>query len=146
MGCGTVRPVKFMKNQFIINAQTQLLRETIQSLNLYNRAVNQDTGNCHYSPTDYSCGCAIGRRVPNKDLCQQFDQTNPPGVRNPLIFGNLPSNLQALGVAFLEAIQGLHDSSINWEPTGLSPQGRATVGQLCENFGLNFYLVCPSSH
>lgn len=128
---------RVMKTQFIVNAQVAFLRETINHYRHDNRSVELDGGSCLYTPAHSGTeGCAIGRHVPNKKLCLQFDNSFECSVRNPHVFQKIPGQLQALGSDFLGVCQGLHDDGGNWGPHGLSWEGVKTVREICARFNL----------
>ena len=127
-----------MKTQFIINAQTQFLRETIQFYNSSNRATGPKGIGCVYNETPTSPGCAIGRHVPNKKLCALWSESE--GFPNGAFVCSLPKDLLgplvALGVDFLDYVQQLHDRGFFWDAAGLSPLAEAFVCDTCRRFGL----------
>lgn len=134
-----------MKTQFILNAQTQFLRDTVQFYNSGNRCVGEHPGGCQYHPTLSSPGCAIGRHQPNKVLCQQW--TNHPykktiGVGLGFVasiadtFPGTLGALEVLGLDFLAEVQKLHDIPHWWTKDGPSMDGRSYVWAICNDFGL----------
>ncbi len=126
-----------MKNQFIINAQTQFLRDTVRHFNSYNRAASG--GGCVYSETEFSSGCALGRHIVNKELCRELDDDPEEitGVVDVRVFEKLPGQLAMLGQDFLKRVQSLHDTEILWGPWGLSPAGETRVDEICKACQLN---------
>lgn len=133
-----------MKDKYIENAQTAFLRDTIKHFNLNNRSTGSKAGieGCLYSPTETSCGCAIGRHVLNKDLCKTWDQSRLP-------FGILFSDgefgqLAALGRKFLMQCQALHDLEANWTEQGLSARGWETANLICDGHGLDRNEILPA--
>lgn len=134
-----------MKEQFIKNAQTQFLRETVQFYHRGNRGA-RETGSCQYSPQPHSPGCAIGRHISNKELTKQWDNLpldNPgPGIcawhETDLV--NL-GPLSVLGKDFLASCQSLHDREEHWDGSGLSEYGIEKVKGLCDSFELDLSSV-----
>lgn len=132
-----------MKEQFIKNAQAQFLKETVEFFHTGNRATTQN--GCVYRPTANSPGCAIGRHLVNKDLCEMFDWRGGLGAWLDSQYIDL-GPLAVLGVNFLAAVQQLHDSqqaeeNSYWNETGLSERGRDRVEQICYDYGLEFASV-----
>lgn len=126
-----------MKTQFIKNAQEAFLRDTVNHFNSMNRGTGVNM--CIYSPREpVHCGCAIGRHIPNKKLCSEFDENEAGTVDSEYIFPQLPGQLQALGIAFLCSMQGLHDNEENWGADGLSSRGIHRVGRICANYNLDW--------
>lgn len=125
-----------MKEQFIKNAQAQFLKETIEFYKNPNRATGKI--GCVYRPINNSPGCAIGRHIPNKLLCEDFDRLGGLACWGPEELINL-GPLWALGLHFLMEVQRLHDSQgFNyWTDTGLSDLGRSQVIRICQIFGLD---------
>lgn len=130
-----------MKEQFIKNAQTAFLRDTVQFYNSGNRAMRPETTVCVYEPTEFSPGCAIGRHLPNKKLCRSLCGTVDTVCRNG--WGDVFGSLLVLGVGFLNRVQRLHDNYTYWDGCGLAPYGRAEVSQICVFFGLDIEQIFP---
>lgn len=132
-----------MKEQFIKNAQTAFLKDTIEFFNESNRCVVN--GGCRYSPTAQSPGCAIGRHIPNEARRVEWDHCNIDGkqVDGSGLSTWKPENyialgpLAVLGVGFLSDCQRLHDNEFNWTGSGLSPDGKELVKRFCKYFGLD---------
>ncbi len=99
------------------------LDDTAGFYNSNNRCVT-DAGGCRYYLKGKS-GCAIGRHIEDKKLCQEFDSNFEfmTGVSDESIFEKLPDDLKELGVGFLAQIQILHDIRSNWDENGLSEMG-----------------------
>ena len=105
-----------------------LLDETAAHFNLNNRSTEFPTiiyQRCIYS----GVGCAIGRKIEDKELCKKLDQSDPfmskgSAVSNDYIFNQLPDHLRELGQDFLVDLQRLHDFAENWNENGLSGQGK----------------------
>ena len=134
-----------MKTQFIINAQTQFLRETVEFYNRENRCITPETGGCQYHPTTTSPGCAIGRHQPNKALCQQWTEHPYMKVIGPGLgfvgsiadsFPGTLGSLEVLDLNFLAEVQALHDYPHHWDSMGLTISGRSWVNSICQEFGL----------
>lgn len=84
------------------------------------RAVDTSKKVCTYSATEKApCGCAVGRRIEDKELCKSFDGMGT--VHH--IFRKLPYSLSRFGAVFLRELQKLHDHEDNWNDCGLSPAG-----------------------
>lgn len=130
-----------MKEQFIRNAQTQFLRDTVEFYNSGNRGTSLTGHVCVYEPVGDSPGCAIGRHIPNKELCRNLHG----GVRDlegkAWAFGPL----LVLDVGFLRDVQLLHDQRGNWNRSGLSEYGESVVTDICHKFGLDTVSVLPTS-
>jgi hypothetical protein len=132
-----------MKEQFLKNAQAAFLRDTIQFYNSDNLGMTD--WSCIYRATERSPGCAIGRHILNKDRCKDMDGWG--GLANwdsdrlielgPIL---------ALGRAFLERVQNLHDdfAEENWCPEGLTKKGRESAEKICSDFGLDRLAVFSS--
>lgn len=117
--------------------QLAFLTETMGHYTLKNRAFNpkKEQAQCTYVPIPgVSDGCAIGRHVPDKALCAEFDEIG--SVCNQKVFNRLPVELQELGVVFLSAIQSLHDGAKYWGENGLIEEGYDKVGEIKRKFGL----------
>lgn len=140
-----------MKEQFIKNAREQFLRETVEFYNKNNRGTKN--GGCQYAPLPHSPGCAIGRHVANKKLCEQWDSRIDGGwpagglnawpEKSQIDLGPLA----ALGFDFLITVQELHDnghSRSSWADHGLSYAGAVKVKRICDDFGLDSVCVLTS--
>ncbi len=97
------------------------LEDTVNFFNSTNRCTINSV--CRYF-LEGKDGCAIGRHIPDKKLCQEFDSLHMTGVSNGIIFNRLPLNLQELGLNLLSSVQRLHDNSDNWDKNGLSKAGK----------------------
>lgn len=115
--------------------QLAFLEETVAFYNLGNRCVTEG-GSCRYY-IEGKDGCAIGRRIADKALCERLDNNpNGCGVINDFIFEELPRDLRELGRKFLQEVQTLHDEKHCWTETGISEGGLAYVQDIKERFGL----------
>lgn len=118
----------------------EFLDETIAFYNLNNRCAD-DEGCCYYY-MDGKEGCAIGRHIPDKELCKRLDEMkdgccgSSVGTNNN-VFDKLPDNLKELGQTFLHAIQALHDSSIYWTDYGISGYGLKLAKEIRDKFNLH---------
>lgn len=114
-----------MKDKYIKNARRAFLADTIGFYVTGNRATVETR--CQYATTPTSPGCAIGRHVLNKRLCEQWDRAGSVNVDSFGIYWNLPPSLQMLGPYFLRRAQCLHDWPGFWTETGLSEAGLAEI-------------------
>ena len=119
--------------------QLNLLEETVKFFNSENRCITQ-YGGCNYY-LEGKDGCAIGRKIEDKELCKELDKGLGPdlesGVDKILVFSRLPDNLKELGQKFLHRLQRLHDDQENWNYSGISPKGEDVVKDIKEIFNLN---------
>lgn len=116
--------------------QLALLEETVNHYNSKNRAANTS---CVYSPIpDVSEGCAIGRKIKDKQLCADLDahKHGGYGVSNQSVFNVLPDELKELGMNFLHDLQRLHDEPAYWDEKGLSLSGAECVRRIKDYFNL----------
>ena len=112
-----------------------LLNETIAHYTSSNRSINGDV--CNYKPSKTSEGCAIGRKIADKELCTILDSTSlslKDGTSVFYVFYLLPEDLKILGKEFLSELQDLHDSPNHWNKTGLTYEGQRKVELIRENF------------
>jgi hypothetical protein len=86
--------------------------------NISNRSTKFD--NCVYSG---EIGCAVGRLISDKNLCEKLDSFKTTSVCGSLVFNSLPENVKELGKPFLIDMQHLHDSEGYWNENGLSESG-----------------------
>jgi hypothetical protein len=114
--------------------QLAFLEETAGFYNSKNRALGSD-GECIYSSTAKSPGCAIGRHL-SPELAINLDTRSETGISNDDVFRNMPPSLKELGQPFLGRVQMLHDDSTNWDDTGLSSDGESYVIRIKEIFKL----------
>lgn len=99
-----------------------LLEETASHFNINNRSTNSD-GGCTYYPVNLlSEGCAIGRLIKDKELCQNLD-IHGYFIDDKNAFSKLPLDLQELGKLFLRTVQILHDEEKFWDNQGLTVKG-----------------------
>lgn len=116
----------------------KFLQETIEFFNLTNRCVGPDNGNngCLYFKEGTE-GCAIGRKIEDKELCKIFDAYPNGAPVGGKVFALLPLELQKYGPDFLDHIQNLHDDERNWDNQGLSKFGENKVLYIKEYHKLN---------
>jgi hypothetical protein len=116
--------------------QLAFLEDTAAFYNSGNRCLDEH-GSCMYY-LEGKAGCAIGRHVPDKDLCRKWDAKSDlgTGVTDDSIFDALPENLHELGQDFLNRVQDLHDSDSNWDCDGLSAIGVDQVIAIKQRFQL----------
>lgn len=119
----------------LIEKQRAFLDETIAFYNSTNRGTSEG-GGCKYY-VEGKEGCAIGRKIADKELCKKLDKSkNGSGIGLEWVFCQLPTDLQELGQDFLKAVQLLHDDSNNWNETGLSGVGTHKANLIRKDFGL----------
>lgn len=117
----------------IIQRRRELLEETVTHYTLSNR--NSLNGKCYYYPVNPNTeGCAIGRKIADKELCKQMDAMKETAVSDTQIFNLLPIELQELGIAFLTELQRLHDLNSYWCKTGLSEQGIEAKNHIIKHY------------
>ena len=123
--------------------QLAFLNETCSHFNLSNRSTTDEYGCQYYPAHDETEGCAIGRKIADKDLCKKLDNNFKNEFKNPTtsvkhkeIFDLLPSELKELGQSFLQAIQGLHDTEHYWTLEGLSNDGKTRKEEIITKFDL----------
>jgi hypothetical protein len=97
--------------------QIEILEWERNNRNINNRCYSIEEG-CTYSG---EIGCAVGRIIEDKNLCEEFDGIG--SVEIDVVFYELPEEIQDLGLDFLQDLQDLHDSYLNWDQSGLSPNG-----------------------
>ncbi len=114
--------------------QLALLEDTIKFFNSENRC-EIDSGCKYFDESKY--GCAIGRLIPDKELCKRLDLLESAGVSADIVFNQLPDNLKEYGQRFLICLQNLHDRKANWNNEGLSNDGKAAVDAIKIEFHLN---------
>jgi len=114
--------------------QLALLEDTIKFFNSENRA--EYNGKCTYHTED-GRGCAIGRLIPDKELCKKFDALEDSPVYEERVFSNLPDNVKEYGKFFLSELQKLHDHTECWSINGLSSIGEVKVQKIKHAFDLN---------
>jgi hypothetical protein len=93
--------------------------------NSKNRAVadNVDSNYCPRCIYSGEIGCAVGRLIEDKSLCERMDLCEENRVSSFSIGELLPLEIQELGMNFLSQLQDLHDESSNWNESGLSEVG-----------------------
>ena len=116
-----------MNTDEIRERRGKLLDETIARFNLNNRSFNGSI--CTYAPTDKSDGCAVGRLISDKTICEELDK-HGINADNKRVLEALPTEIRELGGDFLRSLQQLHDFPHNWEETGLSIRGEIRVAEL----------------
>lgn len=115
--------------------QLDLLNETISFFNLGNRCIGSDSSTACFYYYEGKEGCAIGRKIEDKELCKSLDKEG--AVTRNYVFNLLPDNLKELGQDFLINVQGLHDTISFWTKTGLSEKGEEKVIEIKNEFELN---------
>ena len=119
--------------------QRELLVSTVKFYTSENRGYNIEKGLCEYQANPNSPGCAIGRFLP-KDVSKIFDEYDLPGIttilENSDLCSRIPQWLLDLNSGFLNAVQKLHDETLNWNITGISDQGKYKVKSICIQYGL----------
>lgn len=118
--------------------QLAFLEETAKFYNLSTRCVDAD-GKCKYY-VEGKAGCALGRHIPDKDLCRKLDNWNgntSVGVSCDDAFELMPDNLRELGQDFLEQVQSMHDVITNWVSDGLSPEGTQVFNRIKLDYRLS---------
>lgn len=121
--------------QTISNTRQELLENTINYFNSKNRAVDGD-GACNYYMID-GRRCAIGKEL-TEELARELDGNYADsGVIEYEIFERLPKRLKDMGEVFLSKIQHLHDTSIFWNKTGLTNEGKEHVRIIKQEYNLN---------
>lgn len=110
--------------------QLHVLEDTCNHFNINNRSVKNTR--CVYG----GVGCAIGRLIENKSLCEFLDTCAPSTISNKNVFEKIPESLQELGIEFLRELQLLHDDSANWYIAGLNDRGLASRINIIKNFQL----------
>lgn len=124
-----------MSETDLIKKRLEFLEDTIRHYNLHNRSADDNAQSCFYYPINSkSEGCAIGRRIKDKELCKELDSLYNPGVMHDEAFNKLPQELRELGQQFLVSIQDLHDFPKNWNESGLSDQGKSKAKDIIETF------------
>lgn len=111
----------------------ELLEETAAHFNSTNRSTNKD-GGCNYYPVNSNSeGCAIGRKIADKEICKLLDSRGHYIHRNDA-FNLLPKELQELGQEFLKRLQNLHDSEGFWDEKGLTEAGLLYKDYMIKSF------------
>ncbi len=110
----------------------ELLDETASHFNSTNRSVEKGVSIsvCIYS----GVGCAIGRKIEDKELCKKLDWQIESAVSSDNTFQMLPENLKELGQDFLTELQNLHDAKGNWIESGLSDEGYQKYYKIIKEF------------
>ena len=125
--------VKITNNMKTINERRlEILEWEKNNRNLNNRSV--DGGICKYSGP---IGCAVGRLVDDKELCEKLDNRKDgkgTGVRR--VFNRLPDSVKELGIDFLSSIQYLHDNDCYWDDAGPNESGIHSFITIEEHFKL----------
>lgn len=99
------------------------LDEVAGHFNTGNRSVRN--GLCVYYHPEHG-GCAIGIKIPDKDLCRKLDEFYTSfKVADSDVFNLLPLDMQEFSKDFLECVQRFHDKGNNWTKTGLSLAGKS---------------------
>jgi hypothetical protein len=99
--------------------------------NLNNRSV--DGGICKYSGP---IGCAVGRLIDDKELCEKLDNSKDGSTGVRRVFYQLPDSVKELGEDFLARLQYLHDNIVYWDDAGLNDSGILAFDTIKEYFKL----------
>lgn len=105
-----------------IEQKLALLDETAAFFNSSNRCETA-LHSCRYW-MDGKAGCAIGRKIKDKELCRKLDNGDTTSVNSDCVFNALPKDLQEYGRQYLKDLQQLHDESYYWNSAGLSEAGK----------------------
>lgn len=116
---------KSQKNEQIRQRRLEILEWEKANRNGKNRSIVRDVDSgmprCIYSG---EIGCAVGRLIPDKSLCEKMDaDENNTSVNCDFIQNLLPKDVKELGMEFLTDLQCLHDSCDSWDEFGLSESG-----------------------
>lgn len=118
-----------MKTISLRQKRRNYLNDTKNHYNSKNRSVR--AGACLYSPAHENTeGCAIGRKIKDKKLCENLDRLGrdgSTGVSNNAVFAKFPYDLKNLSQRFLRNMQTLHDMNENWDSMGLTKLGKSYV-------------------
>ena len=117
-----------------------LLTETVEHYDIYNRSFRDDS--CFYAPGGGSEGCAIGRKIEDKELCALLDSYLKIDGKDASVHTNfdmLPDDLKQYGASFLINLQGLHDKASNWNESGISENGSEAVKRIIDNIESGHY-------
>jgi hypothetical protein len=121
-----------MENKSLQQQQLEFLEETVAFYNSKNRCVIKHSDGketCQYY-IEGLLGCAIGRHVTNKNLCNNWDygfNGISISVEDEDVMKALPKKLALLGANFLREVQCLHDKADNWNDNGISEIGLIAV-------------------
>jgi hypothetical protein len=121
--------------------QLAFLVETATHFNINNRGHDKINGGC-----SYLLGCAIGRKIEDKDLCRTLDTMTVQGRSFSAVFEKMPPFFQSLGIGAVRATQHLHDEIDNWDENGLSPRGLAFFEGLLNRLKNNEFAFDNSLH
>ena len=91
----------------------EMLQDSIDHFWGNNKQFCAVNGQCRYTRTDTSDGCAIGRFLP-AELSERLDaiRLGESGVSNIEVFNQLPTWMKELGRDFLLGLQQCHDSKL----------------------------------
>lgn len=121
-----------MENNTLQQQRLEFLEETVAFYNSKNRCSIKhfnEKETCQYYIEGFP-GCAIGRHVPDKNLCNNWDygfNGISISVEDEDVMKALPKRLTLLGANFLREIQCLHDKVDNWNDSGISEIGLIAV-------------------
>lgn len=124
--------IKKLQEEFLLDMLAYYAEDPV------NRRNFNETGCKYYPVSDKSEGCAVGRKIKDKELCKMLDDLEDPGVGN--VFDDLPDDLKVCGKNFLTFVQVLHDSMMSWDITGLTPYGKNKVCGIIIAFDLDLNL------
>jgi hypothetical protein len=115
---------------FLMKTKEQIQEKRLEILewekanrNSKNRAVVIMEHNCPRCIYSGEIGCAVGRLITDKSLCERMDLCEESRVSSFSIMALLPPEIEELGTDFLSQVQDLHDESQNWNEGGLSEVG-----------------------
>ncbi len=117
-----------------IEQKLKLLDETAKAYTSATRCTTA-ANSCKYY-VEGKQGCAIGRLIEDKELCQRLDiipyggLASVTAVNNDWIFRQLPEDLQGYGPSLLGRLQSLHDCIGYWDNHGLSHLGTAAYNRI----------------
>lgn len=115
--------------------QLQVLADTALHFNSKNRSViSERDGGCIYAGR----GCAVGRLIPDKELCAKLDAGPLVGITSSSVWAQIPEDVKRLRMGFLADLQNLHDHECNWYPEGLTDKGLEAVNEIAKKVLLGY--------
>ena len=124
-----------------MKTKVEIIKETAEFYNLTNRGYYYGSGSCLYL-TPEGTMCAVGRCI-KEDEIKSFDcrfDTGVSGVEIALEKNNetldqyLKPEYQGHSVNFWDDLQKLHDTSSNWDATGLTLKGEQVYEFLLKKY------------